>query len=86
MYDCVWSRSILDELADIYVSATGPERDRMASGIEALNSRLARDPFDVGESRGDEDRLAFIPLLMIRFKVNIAARRVLVKGVARYGN
>ena len=85
MYECDWPRSVLDELADIYVSATGPERDRMASGIEAFNGRLARDPFDVGESRSGGNRLAFIPLLMVWFNVNKTTRRIVVTGVARYG-
>ena len=85
MYECDWPHGVLDELAVIYVSATGPERDRMASGIEALNSRLTRDPFDIGESRSGGDRLAFIPLLMVRFDVNKTARRIVVTGVARYG-
>ena len=85
MFKSLWSRSVLDELADIYVSATSPERDRMASGIESLIGRLASDPFDVGESRDDGDRLAFTPLLMVRFNVNTAAYRVLIKAVARYG-
>ena len=85
MYECEWSRSIPDELADIYVSASGLERDRMASGIEAFNGRLGRDPFDVGESRSGGNRFAFIPLLMVRFDVNTTTRRVSVTGVARYG-
>ena len=85
MYEYVWFRGVLEELADIYVSVSRQERDRMAAGLEAFNGRLARDPFDVGESRDDGLRLAFIPLLMVRFKVNSVTRYVLVTGVARYG-
>jgi hypothetical protein len=85
MYGFVWSRSVLEGLAEIYVAAAGPERDRMATGIEAFNSRIARAPLDVGESRGDGGRLAFIPLLAVWFEVNNSTQRVEVTGVARYG-
>lgn len=85
MFDFRWLESTHDKLADLYLAVDVPDRDRMADGVERLNARLAADPLDVGESRVGGYRVAFLPLLMVTFHVDEAARRVRVIDVVRYG-
>jgi hypothetical protein len=85
MFEYRWLESVLDKVAEIYVALEGPDRDRMASGIEAFDARLAADPFDVGESRAGGFRVAFPPLLEVVFHIDEATRQVRVTDVARYG-
>lgn len=58
MFTVLWLGSALDQLADLYVASEPVERERMASGVEALNRRLAVSPLEVGESRGGRSALA----------------------------
>jgi hypothetical protein len=85
-FSVVWRQSVLDALADLYVILSLEEQDRMAAGVKTFNARVAREPFDVGEGREDDhDRIAFMPLLIIGFQVDPAARVVRVTGVTRFG-
>ena len=86
MFAYLWLESTLDKLAAIYVTLSLPEQERMAVGIERFNERLANDPLDVGESRVGGYRVAFPPLLKVSFHVDVAARRVRVTDVVRYGS
>ena len=85
MYTVFWRRSLLDHLADLYVAADVSERERMARGVEGLNRRLSREPYEVGESRGGRFRIAFLPLLAVVFEVNESEQLVRVVSVSRYG-
>ena len=85
MYAVVWKDAALDELADVYVAADPADRARMAAGVEALNTRLAADPLDEGESRGGTRRIAFPDLLAVSFTIDPVDRVVRVTAVARYG-
>ena len=85
MYHYAWLEPVLDDLAAIYVAAARKKRDDLAAGVSKFNTQLADDPLSVGESRFDGRRVAFPPLLRIFFKVDVAARRVWVTSVIRYG-
>ena len=85
MYTVVWRTTALDRLADLYVAASSAERERMAAGVEDLNTQLARDPLAVGESRDADRRVAFPDLLVVRYRVDTVQRVVRVTGVARFG-
>ena len=85
MYTYQWTDPALDKLADIYVGAEVPDRDRMAAGVEAFNARLAADPLAVGESRVGGYRIGFAPLLRMFFRVDTATRMVWVVDVKRFG-
>lgn len=63
MFEYLWLETTLDKLADIYITLDVPQRERLATGIEWFNERLAEDPLDVGESRVGGFRVAFPPLL-----------------------
>lgn len=85
MYTVFWRRSLLDHLADLYVAATVPERERMARGVEGLNRQLASEPHEVGEARGDRFRIVFLPLLAVVFEVDDSEQAVRIVSVSRYG-
>lgn len=85
MFDYHWLEAALDQLAEIYVAADSSERDRIASGVEAFNARLASAPLDEGESRMGGYRVAFPPLLRVYFRVDERTHRVRVADVTRYG-
>ena len=85
MYDFRWLDSALDALADIYVAATVPDRERMATGVERFNRRIALNPNDVGESRDGGYRVDFPPLLVVYFHVDDMRREVEVTFIARFG-
>lgn len=82
-YSVVWAIPILDRLSDLYVAADPAERERMASGVEALNRRLAMNPTEEGESREGDQRVTFTPFLVVRFRVNLMTDTVRVIAVAR---
>ncbi len=86
MFEYRWLNSVLDKLAGFYVAANVPERDRMAGGVERFNARLVTEPLEIGESRDGGYRVAFIPLLMVLFHVDVANRQVRVTDVIRYGH
>jgi hypothetical protein len=85
MFEYRWLEATLDKLAEIYVAADMSERDRMATGVEAFNARLASDPLDVGESRVGGYRVAFPPLLRVYFHVDEGMHQARVLDVIRYG-
>src|SRR4051794_23937238 len=86
MFTVTWLNTPLDRLADAYVSGSPADRERMAVGIDALNSRLRSDPLDVGESRSEGFRIAFAPPLAVGFHVDEAGRDVTVMMVKLTGN
>ena len=84
-FEVIWKTVALDHLADVYVSLSVADRNRMANGIEGLNRRLADEPLEVGESRFSGIRIAFPALLTVTFHVDEPKRIVRVLGLARYG-
>jgi hypothetical protein len=85
MYTVYWRDSLLDHLADLYVTADVPERERIARGVQGLNRRLKDEPYEVGESRDDRFRIAFPPLLAVVFEVDESKQLVRIVSVNRYG-
>lgn len=86
MYEYLWTDATLDKLTDIYVAAGVPDRERMATGVQAFNVRLAADPLSVGESRVGGYRIGFPTLLRVYFRVDVATRKVWVVDVKRFGH
>lgn len=85
MFGLIWLEGAMDDLADAYLEATVPERERMSVGVEALNNRLREEPNDEGESRDAGNRLTFVPLLSVLFEVSQSEGVVYVIAVQRYG-
>jgi hypothetical protein len=78
MHEVIWRDTALDALADAYVAADRPTRDRIEAAVVRLNSRLAESPESEGESRPDERRITFAAPVAIIFRVDEAALRVRV--------
>lgn len=85
MYGLIWYKDAIEQLADVYVAATPKDRERISASVESLNARLREDPFDVGESRSGNHRIAFSPLVSIMFYVSKADQMVWVILMKRYG-
>jgi hypothetical protein len=85
MYRVDWLAVALDALADVYVTLDLADQDRLAAAVDALNKRLAGDPYDEGESRGGPYRITFIDRLVVRFWVDEPSGVVHVTAVAPYG-
>jgi hypothetical protein len=77
-----WTEDALDRLADIYVAAAPSERDAVVRCVGLINSRLAADPWDVGESRGPRRRVWFVYPLVVAFDL-LPSGTVLVNHVAK---
>lgn len=66
----VWEENTLDQLADILVRVNSlAEQDRVEATVQRINTSLARDPEDYGESRERDDRVWFIDSLMVVFRI-----------------
>jgi plasmid stabilization system protein ParE len=81
MFDLTWEDTALNQLADAYVAADPEERERMAAGVEALNTRLRADPLAVGESRTGGFRMVFVSRVAVLFHVSEANHTVRVVRV-----
>jgi hypothetical protein len=73
------------QLADIFVALLLDEQRRLAPAIAAFNQRVRSRPFDEGESRGGNVRIAIFSGVVIRFRVSESDRTVRVNSIHRYG-
>lgn len=79
MFAVIWYDPALDAMADAYVTADLPTRDRIERAVTRLNAELASDPEALGESRsGQGQRIAYESPCAIRFTVERADRVVRV--------
>ena len=69
MHNVTWKPAALDHLADIYVNTNPIRREEIARAIDALNRRLAQDPYDEGEPRSGNERITFIAHMVVQFRV-----------------
>ena len=83
MFEVVWERSALDELAAIWVAAAVDDRGLLTAAADAIDPALAASPDDVGESRPDGTRVHFEWPLGIRFDVDHPNQTVRVLQVWR---
>lgn len=73
-----WENDVLDRLADLYVGEPDPAaREAMARCVEAINRRLASDPWTPGESRGPNRRVWFHPPLVVTYDLTPGRVRVI---------
>ena len=63
-----WLESVLDALADVWVTVTPDERDRIAAAVDRINATLARDS-GAGESRDESTRVLHVFPVTVRFRV-----------------
>jgi len=78
-YQVSWKRVARDQLADLWVAAT--DRNAITRAANTLDTLLARDPLNYGESRSGARRIVVEPPLVAVFKVDQANRKVTVLAV-----
>jgi mRNA-degrading endonuclease RelE of RelBE toxin-antitoxin system len=78
-YTVVWKSRAEQELAEIWLQAA--DRDLIGHAVHKAEHALARDPFDVGESRETDYRLLCILPLVIGYRVSEDDRLVTVVRV-----
>jgi len=82
----VWEENTLDQLADILVRVNSlAEQDRVEATVRRINTNLARDPEDYGESRERDDRVWFIGPLMVVFRIVTNQDEVRILHVVHLG-
>lgn len=59
MFHLDWLQSALDELTNIWLQADATLRQTVTKATHEIEQRLLRDPYNEGESRGNEQRIAF---------------------------
>jgi len=71
MFTVRWRRSARDELAALWTQADAVIRQAITAATNEIDRRLARDPTNLGESRGDELRIWFVFPLGVRFRIDL---------------
>jgi len=66
-------------LAELWMAAS--DRDAMTAATSEIDSTLAADPLRVGESRSDNQRIWFVPPLVIVYEVSQDDRLVIIQDV-----
>ena len=78
-YGVEWVPVAQNRLAALWVNA--PDRAAVAAAADAIDARLARDPYANSESRTGSVRVTFEPPLGVQYDVDDAGRRVTVLWV-----
>ena len=77
-----WSDPAIDRLTELYVDLSLDDQRELARSLVGINNRLATDPWEVGESRGANQRVWFSQYLVIHFEFT-AELGVFVLKIAR---
>jgi hypothetical protein len=83
MFTVIWKHIALDSLADVYVALDPATRGRVSGAVNEFNLRLVDHPMLVGESRDENQRVAFVDLLFVRFSVDESRQTVRVHELKR---
>jgi hypothetical protein len=80
-YTVVWSRSALNELADLWNNAS--DRQVVTDAANQIDLLLRSDPHTHSESRDENFRIIFVPPLAALFEISDADQMVTVRAVWR---
>jgi hypothetical protein len=78
MFQVAWRKSALDEVAALWINADSTFRESITAATAKIDFQLSHAPLEVGESRPNNQRIAFVPPLAFRFKVEPADQRVVI--------
>ena len=84
MFRLEWHRRALDDLTAGWLSAEPEQRQEITKAVAELERRLVRDPFDCGESRDKDRRIAFSRPVAITFEVHQRLKLVTILFVRIY--
>lgn len=82
-YTVIWLNAALAELATAWMNAT--DRSAVTAASHRIDTRLADDPVNEGESRTGNRRITFEAPLRVLFRVFEADRKVEVISAAAFG-
>lgn len=60
----------VDDLTALWMSADSEQRQRITSATHLLDQELQTDPYRLGESRGDDQRVLFVYPLAVQVEVD----------------
>jgi hypothetical protein len=71
MFQVVWTRVALDELARIWIQVDSNVRRAITIAADAVDRELQTSPQSQGESREDQQRIFFVYPLGIRYLIDV---------------
>ena len=83
MFSVRWSRSAMNELAEVWVTSSSNIRSEITSAVAKIDRLLGASPLDIGESRSSGIRVLFADGLAVEYHVLLDDRRVTVVRVWR---
>lgn len=78
-----WTRIARDQLATIWLAHN--DRNSVTAAAHRIEQLLRRDPVNEGEERPNGRRVIFDAPLIVLYRVDTNANRVIVVGVGSYG-
>jgi hypothetical protein len=84
MYRVEWIQAALDDLTSLWVQADSALRQAITGATHALDQQLQSDPFLHSESRGGDERVAFVYPLGAQIEVDWQRKIVWVLAVWRF--
>jgi plasmid stabilization system protein ParE len=81
----LWTESALDLLADIYAGLGLDDQREMARQVEQMNTQLASNPEELGESRPGGRRIWFPGPVVLSFRISGGTVEVLHVTPGRFG-
>lgn len=80
-YTVVLDDTVKAELAAVWLAAGVSGRQAARRALEAINERLSKTPYEQSESRGADERIAFVLPVGVRYAVSDAISRVAVRSI-----
>ena len=80
-YTVIWQPAAESDLGRLWNGAA--DRQEVAQAADQIDNLLATRPQSVGESRGDHERILFVPPLAVAYDVFDDDRQVVVWGIWR---
>jgi hypothetical protein len=84
MYQVAWARSATSALTNFWLTAQSAERQRINDAVIQIDSLLAANPQEQGESRATDQRILLVPPLAAIYKILEEERRVNVLRVLKF--
>jgi hypothetical protein len=83
-YRVEWLLSARDQLADAWIDADSQLREAITSATNRLETMLAHQADEVGESRERNERVGFFEPLIAQFAIDTLTNTVIVLDVRVY--
>ena len=81
IYVVQWSRRALGAVTELWLASSSADRTLITRAVATIDERLGNDPKRLGESRDANERIWFVPPLIVIFEVDDVDRLVRVLNV-----